>query len=103
MERGGVSLSENGWTGAFVANYVDGYRDNLSTSNRDVDSWLTYDARLSYRWRHSDESATEFALDIRNLADGDPPFVNNASGLAFDTLNASPLGRVVTLQVSQRW
>ncbi len=101
--RAGVSLSENGWTGAFVANYVDGYRDNLSTSNRDVDSWLTYDARLSYRWRHSDESATEFALDIRNLADGDPPFVNNASGLAFDTLNASPLGRVVTLQVSQRW
>ena len=101
--RAGISLSDDGWGGALVANYVDGYRDNLSTPNRTVDSWLTYDARLSYRWRRTDDSSTEFALDIRNLTDEDPPFVNNSSGLAFDTLNASPLGRVVMFQVSQRW
>lgn len=101
--RAGISLNNSGWGGALIANYVDGYRDNLSTPNRAVDSWLTYDARLSYRWRRADDSSTEFALDIRNLTDEDPPFVNNSSGLAFDTLNASPLGRVVMFQVSQRW
>src|SRR5690606_28822823 len=93
--RAGISLRRDDWGGALVANYVDGYRDNLSTPNRSVDSWLTYDARLSYRWRRGDDSSTEFALDVRNVADEDPPFVNNSSGLAFDTLNASPLGRVV--------
>lgn len=101
--RAGISLRRDDWGGALVANYVDGYRDNLSTPNRSVDSWLTYDARLSYRWRRGDDSSTEFALDVRNVADEDPPFVNNSSGLAFDTLNASPLGRVVMLQVSQQW
>jgi iron complex outermembrane recepter protein len=101
--RAGISLSNDGWAGGLVATYVDGYRDDLSTPNRDVASWLTYDARLSYSWRRDEDSATEFALDIRNLADEDPPFVNNASGLAFDTLNASPLGRVVMFQVSQTW
>jgi iron complex outermembrane recepter protein len=101
--RAGASLSAGRWRGAVTVNYVDSYRDNLSIPNRRVESWTTYDARLSYRWPRANASFTEFSLDVRNLTDEDPPFVNNASGLAFDTLNASPVGRVVMFQVAQRW
>jgi outer membrane receptor protein involved in Fe transport len=101
--RAGVSLANEHWSGAFALNYANSYRDTLSTPNRDIDAWITYDARLAYRLSGDDRGGTELALDVRNLTDEDPPFANNPLGVGFDTLNASPMGRVIMAQVTHRW
>ena len=102
--RGGVTLDTHDWRLGLVANYTNAYRDNLSTPNRDIDAWTTYDARVTRRFSiRSDGAATELSLDVRNLTDEDPPFANNSIGIGFDSVNASPIGRVVMLEVRQQW
>jgi outer membrane receptor protein involved in Fe transport len=43
------------------------------------------------------------AFNLNNVFDEDPPFANNPTGFAFDAANASPLGRVLALELRQRW
>ena len=40
---------------------------------------------------------------IQNLFDADPPFYDASTGLGFDPGQASPLGRIVSLQLTRRW
>ncbi len=102
--RAGMALDAGVWRGALSMQYTDDYRDNLSAPEREISSWTTFDARLTRRFGQTGEGAgAEITLDIRNLADEDPPFANNPIGMGFDTLNASPVGRVVMVEVRQRW
>lgn len=102
--RAGVALDTGAWRGALSLQYTDAYRDNLSSPEREISSWTSFDARLTRRFGQSEDgSGAEITLDIRNLADEDPPFANNPIGMGFDTLNASPVGRVVMVEVRQRW
>ncbi|MDZ4690966.1 TonB-dependent receptor plug domain-containing protein [Terricaulis sp.] len=102
--RAGVALDAGAWRGALSLHYTDSYRDTLSTPAREIQSWTTFDGRITRRLNLSEDgAATELTLDIRNLADEDPPFANNPIGMGFDTLNASPVGRVVMVEVRQRW
>jgi iron complex outermembrane recepter protein len=102
--RAGVALDSGAWRGALSLQYTDAYRDNLSSPEREISSWTSFDARLTRRFGQSEDgSGAEITLDIRNLADEDPPFANNPIGMGFDTLNASPVGRVVMVEVRQRW
>jgi iron complex outermembrane recepter protein len=102
--RTGVALDAGPWRGALSLQYTDDYRDNLSTPEREISSWTTFDARLTRRFGQTGGGAgAEITLDIRNLADEDPPFANNPIGMGFDTLNASPVGRVVMVEVRRRW
>jgi len=102
--RAGLAYQLDHWSAAVTANYVNGYRDTLSSPNRDVDSQTTWDLRLAHTWRQSDnEAGLQLSLNVINAMDDDPPFVNNPTGYAFDASNASPLGRVVSLELRQRW
>ncbi|MDX2275618.1 MAG: TonB-dependent receptor [Hyphomonadaceae bacterium] len=102
--RAGVALDTGTWRGALSMQYTDAYRDTFSTPARDISSWTTFDARISRHFQVGDDGAgTEITLDVRNLTDEDPPFANNPIGMGFDTLNASPVGRVVMVEVRQRW
>lgn len=102
--RGGVALDTGDWRLGLVVNYTDAYRDNLSTPNREIDAWTTYDTRITRRFNvRADGAATELSLDVRNLTDVDPPFANNSMGIGFDSVNASPLGRVVMIEARQQW
>ncbi len=102
--RAGVAIDAGVWRGAISMQYTDSYRDTLSTPEREISSWTTFDARLTRRFGHgADGAGAELTLDVRNLADEDPPFANNPIGMGFDTLNASPVGRVVMVEVRQRW
>lgn len=102
--RAGAAYRLDNWSAAITANYTDGYRDTLSTPNRDVDSQTTWDLRLARAWPRQDGSAgTQVSLNVINAFDEDPPFVNNPTGYAFDASNASPLGRVVSIELRQRW
>ena len=108
--RGGLSWSRGGWTGSLFADHVGDYRDNRASVAREVDSFTTIDAGLSYTF---DEEAaswladTRIALNVQNLFDVDPPRLvpdpGSLSGLGYDPVNASGRGRFVSLQLRKAW
>jgi iron complex outermembrane receptor protein len=42
-------------------------------------------------------------LSVQNLLASDPPFYDTPQGVGYDTANADPLGRFVSLQLNKRW
>jgi outer membrane receptor protein involved in Fe transport len=69
-----------------------------------IDSWFTADANL--QWAPESlfgREGFQLALNVRNLFDEDPPFYNGATGDGYDAGQADPLGRVISLQLTQRW
>jgi outer membrane receptor protein involved in Fe transport len=90
-------------------NYTDGFRDNLSAPQRDVDAWTTVDLHASLRLgaredEHGEhEAGPELSLSVINLFDEEPPFVNNSAGVGYDPANADPLGRFVAFEISTRF
>jgi iron complex outermembrane receptor protein len=87
---------------ALTFNYVDDYRDTLSLPAREIDAFRTVDFRLTHAFDDGDRGPA-VALNVLNAFDEDPPFANNPTGFAFDAANASPLGRVISLELRQRW
>jgi iron complex outermembrane receptor protein len=108
--RGGMGLSRGGLTASLSLNYAPTYPNTLLTPNRQIDSWLTADVRLAYRFDPAAESAIfrnlEIALAAENVTDEDPPAVtstNQLSNFGYDATNASPRGRFVSLSLRKTW
>ncbi len=101
--RAGVAWSNEDWGASLSAVYVDDYRDTISTPNRRVESWLTWDTRFTYDMRSEAGHGAQIALSVQNLFDEDPPFANNPIGYGFDSQAASPIGRFVAIEVRQTW
>jgi len=100
--RIGGSWRTEDWAALVAYNYVDDYRDNISTPNRRIDAWGTFDASVTRRWGDENGGA-DITLSIQNLTDEPAPFVNNTIGVGFDAANASLLGRFVAVEVRHRW
>lgn len=102
--------SGGGFTFAAIANYVDSYTDNqIANTPRKVSSWTTFDLAASYS---SSPGAGPFAgltvrFNVQNLLDKDPPQITDLLGSfgnpGYDTENASPIGRVVGIELTKRW
>jgi iron complex outermembrane recepter protein len=96
---------ELGWRGeklstlAFV-NYTNGYDQTGVTPIRSIDSHTTVDLHLGYELSALSEGLS-MAIDVQNVADEDPPFVNIAGG--YDPQSASPLGRLVAVSLRKSW
>lgn len=103
--RFGLTWRGEQWSAGLTGNYADGYRDTFSQPNRDIEAHTTWDLRFTHSWGESsgDGPAVQLALNVINAFDEAPPFVNNPTGYAFDASNASPLGRVVSLELRRRW
>jgi outer membrane receptor protein involved in Fe transport len=87
-------------------NHDGGYRDVQSEPHRPVGSWSTWDLRLYYDLPRHERGATtdsRIALNIQNVFDEDPPFLNNPLGIGYDAENADLMGRVLSLQLTTRW
>lgn len=105
--RGRATVTSGGVGAAVFANYLDGYTNDSSGTATPVDSWITIDVQLSY------ETGSNFvvpgvslALSVTNLFDRDPPHTVYPLGtttVGYDVENASPLGRIVALQLSKQW
>ncbi len=92
---------------AFV-NFVDGYQDQTITPAQHVQAWTTTDLQLSYAFQAKSGPLSDLraALSVSNLFDKDPPFAplrTSTSTIGFNPDNASPEGRVVSLQVTKAW
>lgn len=83
-----------------AVNHVGGYRDLRDVR---VGSWTTVDLQLGWRPSGSWGEGLSVTASIRNLFDRDPPFYDAVTGIGFDAGQADPLGRTVSLQLTQRW
>lgn len=104
--RGTLSWQHLGFGAAAYVNYADSYADTASEPNRTVGSWTTLDLQLSYDTRAHDKSLLAdmlFSLNVQNVFEEDPPFLNNSNGVGYDEENADPLGRFVSLQIRKSW
>ena len=105
--------AKGGWKrgayGAFLyLNYVDGYKNPFSTPSSHIGSWTTVD--LTFRFdgsRFADKGilhGLDATLGVRNLLDADPPvFTDSLIGVLYDSTNASPFGRYISLSLVKRW
>lgn len=93
-------------------NHVGGYDNDLVNPIEEVDSYTTVDVGVSFDLGEegsSDffDSPFTFGIDIRDLFDADPPFVNiapggNGSG-GYDATVANPIGRTFSFYVRKSW
>jgi iron complex outermembrane receptor protein len=86
--------------------YLPSYQDprgGASQVPRGIDDWLTVDA--GFRWQAGDESGwrrgLEARFNVQNLFNEDPPIANTQYG--YDSGNANPYGRVMSLDVIKSW
>lgn len=100
--RGMIGWEKEGFSIQTAVNYVNAYDNMTSTRVLRVDGYTSVDLDLAYTF---DEGAggvlggTRFGLNIRNLFDQDPPFVD--AGLGYDPSSASAVGRMVSLSLSK--
>ncbi|HEY5809201.1 MAG TPA: TonB-dependent receptor [Povalibacter sp.] len=96
---------ELGWrlgafnTTAFV-NYTNAYDQAGVTPVRSIDSYTTLDLHLGYDFTNVVDGLSA-ALDVQNLLDEEPPFVNISGG--YDPQSANPLGRLVAFSLRMHW
>lgn len=106
--RGRAAWSGARWSAALFVNYLDSYTNLTNVTPQRVDSWTTLDAQIAYRLPQARGplAGLRIALSATNLFDADPPYAAYNLGVSvtgFDPDNASPLGRVVSVQVTKRW
>ena len=88
---------------ALTVNYTGGYKNPGSILVPRVSPWTTVDARVAYRTRPEAGwlSGMEFSINVVNVFNHDPPFVDVVYG--YDQFNVQPLGRVVSAAISKQW
>ena len=108
--RGQISFSTGGFVSNAFVHYRNSYVDNRFPPFVDIGSYTTIDANVGYVFAESSGllSGTTLSLNVINLLDEDPPAtrIRPTTGvydLGFDPANASPLGRLVSLELSKLW
>jgi iron complex outermembrane receptor protein len=111
--RAGTSWNSHRLSLAVFANYANGYENNADpTDIQHVGAFLTFDGTAGYVLPSFGSllSDTRIVLSVQNILDRQPPFVQNPqpagsadAGFNYDPVNASLLGRYLSLQLRSRW
>ncbi len=103
--RGGATWKLNAWALTGTVNYLPRETNNQVTPNQNVGSWTTVDASLQFAPALTGVlSGVHFGLAVLNAFDRDPPgLLTTVQGLNYDSSNATPMGRFVSLQISKAW
>ncbi len=107
--RGDIGWSRGGASAALFINYVDSYESDITGILEPVDSWTTIDFNFAYDFENDTNDfwdGSRLSLNIVNLLDEEPPFVDRAGsfsddGQDYDGANANALGRFVALQLEK--
>jgi iron complex outermembrane receptor protein len=97
--RANVGVSRGQFDSLLTLNHVGSYRQTGVTPVRDIASYRTLDLHTGYRL--SEDKSFSMTLDVQNLLDKAPPFVNLSGG--YDAQSASPLLRMVTFGLRKTW
>ncbi|KQY28323.1 hypothetical protein ASD38_16720 [Caulobacter sp. Root487D2Y] len=100
--RGRVSAT---WTHgpASVTAGVNHVGDSYAETGRRVHPWTTLDLQGRWQGRLLAADGLSVTLNVQNLLDADPPFHDNPLAIGYDPVNADPLGRMVSLQLTKAW
>ena len=106
--RGGATWSYGSISTTGVLNYLGNEVNTFATGQPHTSSWTTMDLNLTYSPQWTGWlSGSRASLSVRNIFDKDPPYVqylaSNFPGANYDSTNASPLGRFLSLQVGTKW
>ena len=105
--RGSLFLGFGGWHAAATVNHIGDYVNTLTVPESRVSSWTTWDMRIGYDFDNENSeilSGTRMSLNIQNVFDKDPPFVDgSAAGVGFDSINANPMGQFASIQLTKEW
>lgn len=86
-------------------NYVNAYWQRGVTPERKIGSYATVDLHVAYNFDEAQSLSllrgVSLAIDVANLFDQDPPFVNLAGG--HDPQTANPIGRRIAFSVRKAW
>jgi len=96
-----------------AVNYSDGYVNDVRVVDEPIRAWTTVDLNMTYDFgaqlRTGFLQDTRLSLGVSNLFNEAPPRVDLSgvsvgyTPLGFDTFNADPLGRYMTLRFSKGW
>jgi iron complex outermembrane recepter protein len=108
--RLGITWQRGAWSAASFLNYVGRETDNTNTSAPvDVASWTTVDAQIKYEMSNWGGFFRGIGIRVasQNLFNRNPPALGaNATfpmSIGFDSTNASPLGRFVSVTLRKDW
>ena len=109
--RAGLAWKRGPYSARLVINHVGGYDNDLASPVQNVDSFTPVDLNASYAIGDQEgrglTDAWVVGLDISNIFDEDPPYVNiaptnNGSG-GYDATASNPVGRLIGVTVSKRF
>ncbi|MGZ3367294.1 MAG: TonB-dependent receptor plug domain-containing protein [Caulobacteraceae bacterium] len=109
--RGNVNWQKDGFAASLFVNYLNAYTNNLPATPQTVSAYTTADLHLSYSTRESTGSRwlnnIRIGIDVTNLFDARPPFVNIASSNngtgGYDANLTNPIGRMAAFSISKKW
>lgn len=112
--RGGLTWSRDSVSATLNINYVNAYDNPLFTPSHRIDAWTTGDVFVSYSATAPGSmlDGLRIALGVTNLTNERPPHVEIPAELVvnpgeqqipYDAANASPVGRLISLQLTKSW
>jgi len=97
--RGNVGWGNSRWSINTFWNHVGDYTNNLNATPQRVKAYNTFDASISYKFPDEGKfNGLRLTLSAQNVFDRDPPDVINGTA-AWDSQNASPIGRFIALDI----
>lgn len=105
--RGSLTWTYLDLSTSMNVNYNDAYTDTTGLVDRPVRAYTTIDLVTRYAFPTTAPGLLDglsLSLNVVNLLDEQPPYIDaGGRGAHYDPANASPLGRMVSLQVAKRW
>jgi iron complex outermembrane receptor protein len=100
--RAFASWQSGGFSTNLFLNHVGGYRNNLVNPAQRVRSWNPVDLDIGYEFQRGGVlNGLAFGINVTNLLDERPPFVNIAGG--WDPGQSSALGRLIAFTLTKKF
>jgi iron complex outermembrane receptor protein len=105
--RGSLAWIRRQLATSINVNYTHSYTDTSGNRDRTAASFTTLDSVINYEFAAGRGGVTDglsLSLLVTNLLDAPPPYVEfGGRGSNYDAGNATPLGRMVSVQFGKRW
>jgi iron complex outermembrane receptor protein len=106
--RASVRWTKGPWAAGAAWIHLNAYDNNLTAPIQRVSTYDTFDGRVSYTFDELYGARdVSVSVDVRNIFDKDPPFVNIAQsangGGGFDPTLVNPAGRVISVVLGAKF
>ena len=92
-----IGAKVGGFKSRLTWNHLNGYTNTTSTVVREVSNYDTFDLLIGYDFT----DRINLSLDVRNLFDEDPPFVDTTNG--FDPQASNPIPRMFAITANVKF